>query len=67
MSDQQRAGEVPETSELRYQKLGPETHTKGQATQHGCQPSLLGDGDLTFGIGSSAELGMPRNGLSPPE
>jgi hypothetical protein len=45
MSDQQRAGEVSETSELRYQKLGPETHSKGQATQHGCLPSLLGDGD----------------------
>jgi hypothetical protein len=23
----------------------PETHTKRQATQHGCLPSLLGDGD----------------------
>ncbi len=22
-----------------------ETHTKRQATQHGCLPSLLGDGD----------------------
>jgi hypothetical protein len=22
-----------------------ETHTEGQATQHGCLPSLLGDGD----------------------
>jgi hypothetical protein len=32
MSDQQRAGEVPETSELRYQKLGPETHTQGPST-----------------------------------
>ncbi len=48
MSDQQRAGEVPDTSELRYQKLGPETHTKGQATQHGYLPSLLGDGAPKF-------------------
>jgi hypothetical protein len=23
----------------------PETHTKRQATQHGCLPSLLGDGN----------------------
>jgi hypothetical protein len=23
----------------------PETHTRRQATQHGCMPSLLGDGD----------------------
>jgi hypothetical protein len=23
----------------------PETHAKRQATQHGCLPSLLGDGD----------------------
>jgi hypothetical protein len=23
----------------------PETHTKRQVTQHGCQPSLLGGGD----------------------
>jgi hypothetical protein len=61
MSDQQRAGEVPETSELRYQKLGPETHTKGQATQHGCLPSLLGDGDnkieLVYGEGKIFVLG----------
>ncbi len=25
--------------------IGPETHTKRQATLHGCLPSLLGDGD----------------------
>jgi hypothetical protein len=25
--------------------LSPETHTKRQATQHGCLPGLLGDGD----------------------
>jgi hypothetical protein len=25
-------------------ELLPETHTKRQATQHGCLPSLLGDG-----------------------
>jgi hypothetical protein len=25
--------------------LEPETHTKRQATQHDCLPSLLGDGD----------------------
>jgi hypothetical protein len=27
------------------QMVCPETHTKRQATQHGCLPSLLGDGD----------------------
>jgi hypothetical protein len=25
--------------------LSPEAHTKRQATQHGCLPGLLGDGD----------------------
>jgi hypothetical protein len=29
---------------LSLQLFRPETHTKRQATQHGCQPSLLGDG-----------------------
>jgi hypothetical protein len=27
----------------------PEKHTKSQATQHGCLPRLLGDGDLCDG------------------
>jgi hypothetical protein len=30
--------------------LKPETHTKRQATQHGCLPSLLGDGDKVIEI-----------------
>jgi hypothetical protein len=30
---------------LKRTGLGPETHTNRQATQHGCLPSLLGDGD----------------------
>jgi hypothetical protein len=26
-------------------RFKPDTHTKRQATQHGCLPSLIGDGD----------------------
>jgi hypothetical protein len=38
-----RAGEVLTTS-LVFQEVAAETHTKRRATQHGCLPSLLGDG-----------------------
>jgi hypothetical protein len=30
--------------------MPPETHTKRQATQHGCLPGLLGEGDKGFEI-----------------
>jgi hypothetical protein len=33
----------------------PETHTKRQATQHGCLPSLMGDGDKGIEILYSEE------------
>ncbi len=33
----------------------PETHTKRQATQHGCLPSLLGHGDQGIEIVSGEE------------
>ncbi len=48
-----------------------ETHTKRQATQHGCLPSLLGDGDKgikivygeekIFGTGRLEQLRLNRN------
>ncbi len=34
----------------------PETHTKRQATQHGCLPSLLGDGDFKIEIVYGEEI-----------
>jgi hypothetical protein len=40
----------------------PETHTKRQATQHDCLPSLLGDGDKLIEIvygGEKIFLTMP--------
>ncbi len=34
----------------RISEVRPETHAKRQATQHGCLPSLLGDGDKRIKI-----------------
>jgi hypothetical protein len=36
---------VPKVGGLRYEYAGPERRTERQATQHGCLPRLLGDGD----------------------
>jgi hypothetical protein len=38
-------------------KKGPETHTKREATQHGCLPSLLGGRDT----GIEKEYGEEEN------
>ncbi len=46
MSDQQRAGEVPETSELRYQKLGPQTHTRDRRPSTAAWPACWAMGTI---------------------
>jgi hypothetical protein len=36
----------------------PETYTKRQAIQHGCLPSLLGDGDTKIEIAYGEEINI---------
>ncbi len=45
-------------------EVSQETHTKRQATQHGCLPSLLGDGDKVIEILCGEEKKIFCTGLT---